>query len=449
MTVTELHQGDPYANEGAPPQDLLAEESVLGACMLSARAIDDVMDSGLRGADFYRPVHETIWEAIRALHSRREPVDPVTLLGELDRRGDLARVGGPAYLHTLQHGTPTAANAAFYARSVREKATLRRLVTAGTKIVQLGYARDGGDVDGIVNAAQVEVARVADARHLAKTANLTDIADRALDQLESGFPAVPSPWGQLNRVIDGLRPGYLYASGARPGTGKTIFALQWAASYARYGRDHEGLQAVYFTFEMTSERLYQRLLASASGVSQERMRRSKLTDDDWRALVKADEYIRSLPIVLEGASGWTPQDLRAKARQLHRSRKVGLVVIDHIGLTRPERPRDSRQAEMSEAADMFLGLAHDLESAVHLLTQLNRGPTQRSDQRPVPSDIRDTDRIEQNSDVLMMLHRDKDKAPKDLDVAVAKNRDGDEQVAHLRFHGDTSRIEDDTIAGRS
>ena len=221
-----------------------------------------------------------------------------------------------------------------------------------------------------------------------------------------------------------------------------MLALQWAISYARQQRDQDGPQSVYLTWEASSERLYQRALASASGVSQKAMRHGRLTDDDWRALVRADEYLRGLPIVLEGASGRSVQQVRSRVKQLHRKRPVGHLVIDHIGLTRPERSKDNRQAELSEATDQLLALAHELDVSVHVLTQLNRGPTQRSDQRPVPSDIRDTDRLEQNADVLMLLHRDKDKTPKILDVSVAKHRDGEEGAIRLQFNGDTAVLSD-------
>lgn len=445
MTVTALHAD----GRDAPPQDVLAERSVLGACLLAPTAVDDITDTGLRGPDFYQPAHETIWSAVQGLRRRGTPVDAVTLAAALSASGDLARIGGPAYLHTLLSTTPTAANVGYYAGIVREKATLRRLVAAGTRIAQLGYATDGGDVDELVNAAQAEVAAVADARLTFHGETLDEVADKAMELLEGGVPAVPSPWGTLNHLIDGLRPAHFYVTGARPASGKTLLALQWAISYARQQRDQDGPQAVYLTWEASSARLYQRALASASGVSQNAMRKQRLTDDDWRAIVRADEYLRGLPIVLEGASGKSVPQARARVKQLHRKRPVGHLVVDHIGLTRPERSKDNRQAELSEATDLLLALAHELDAAVHVLTQLNRGPTQRADQRPVPSDIRDTDRLEQNADVLLLLHRDKDKDPKHLDVSVAKHRDGEEGAVRLQFDGDRARLGDVPNGGRA
>lgn len=424
-----------------PPQDLLAERSVLGACLIATRAVDDVLDSGLRGADFYRPAHEAIWEAIRSLHDSREAVDTMTVINELSVRGDLKRVGGHLGVQELTSVPPSTANAGYYAAIVRDRAALRGLVTAGMRVQQFGYATDGGSVDELVNAAQSEVARVSDARHGGRRITLDEVSDAAFAKMSEGVKSTPTPWRDLNHLIDGLGPSMLYATGARPGVGKTVFALQWAFSFAKQCQD-DGPQSVYFTFEMSAERLYQRALATASGVDGRRIRRGTLEPAEMAAIREADARMRRMPIVIESASGWTPQQVRARVRQLHRERPVGLVTWDHIGLTRAERPRDNRQAELSEAADIALTTAHDVNAAVHILTQLNRGVTQRSDQRPVPSDIRDTDRIEQNADVVMLLHRDKDKKPDELWVAVAKNRDGSEGAVELAFNGSCARLSD-------
>lgn len=436
--VTELH---PEPAGHVPPQDIAAEQATLGCCLLSADAIDDAVDAGLRGRDFYRPDHEAIWEAARSMRSAGTPVDALTVADELTKRGELARVGGFAYLHTLMASAPTGALVGHYARIVRERAILRRLVTAGTRIVQLGSVPGGGSVAEIVNAASAELAAVADTVHIAVDETLADVAARALESIEAAEPAVPTPWGVVNDVVDGIRPARFYAVGGRPGTGKTMFGLQWAVSHARHGRNGGG-QVVYFTFEMTAERLYQRALSAASGVSAIDIRRGRLTDGQWKAIIAADGNLQELPLMLVGSSGWSAQQIRAKARMQARRRPVGLLVVDHIGLTRPERSggRENRQAELSEAADVMLATAHELGAAVLVLTQLNRGPTSRSDPRPIPSDIRDTDRIEQNADVLILLHREKENHPDELWVHIAKNRDGAESQVKLTFGGSSCQI---------
>jgi replicative DNA helicase len=421
-------------DDRTPPHDADAEQAVLGACLLTGQAIDDCLDRGVRGDDFYRPAHETIWRTVVDLHGRREPVDPITVAAALDRAGDLARVGGAAYLHTLQASTPTAATAGWYARIVRDKAILRGLTAAGATIAQLGYSADGGDVTAAVGAAQGAVQAVADSLHGDTPTTFDDIATATFDQIEAGIRCTPTPWRDLNYLIDGWAPGCLYAIGARPGVGKTWLSLAAFTGYAKAGG---GLGAAYFTFEMTAPRLYARMLAAETGVNGKRMRQGSLTDEEWGRLSVADGTLRKLPMTVEGCSGWTAQRVASRARSLHRQSRLGLVVVDHIGLVAADTRRDTRQMELSDAADVFLGLAHDLDAAVLLCTQLNRGVTQRADQRPVPSDIRDTDRIEQNCDVVMLLHRAKDSPDGAgvLEVAVSKNRDGVEGSLKLGFRG--------------
>jgi replicative DNA helicase len=422
-----------------PPHDAAAERAVLGACLLSAAAIDEALDSGLTGRDFYRPAHEAVWDAIVHQHTTREPVDAVAVADRLAKQGLLARVGGPAAVFELVDGTPVAAAAGYYARIVRERAVLRGLTVAGTKIAAIGFA--AADPDESVADASRALAEVVDMRVVGRGMSLEDVADRALAAMETGVSSTPTPWDDLTDLIGGWTPGCFYAVGARPGVGKTVLAIQAAFAFANHHTD--GPQVLYGTGEMTPERLYLRALATASGVDGERIRRGQLTDHELKQVLDADGRVRSLPVLIEGTSGWTASQVRARARQAHRERPVGLLVVDHIGLLRGElgrRDSGGRQAELSLAADILLETAHDLGCAVLVLTQLNRGPAQRADSRPVPTDIRDTDRIEQNADVLMLMHRDKDKAPAELSVAVPKNRDGKEGTVELTFDGPRSRI---------
>lgn len=417
-----------------PPNDTDAEQACLGAVMIDNRVLHDLIDSGLRGDDFYRPAHETVWGHMLAMQSAGVPIDPITLKDHLLEGGDLGAVGGVVYLHTLFAACMTTANATFHAAIVRSLASRRRLVAAGTRVVQLGYSDEGDDVAALVGAAQAEVGAVAERHHGRVSMSFEDIADAALDATEAGIRCTPTPWVGLNHVLDGWVPGCLYALGARPGIGKTFVSLASAVDFAKTNAADD-LVAVYFTFEMTGPRLYQRMLSSESGVSGKRIRQGSLSEEEWQRVSQADGVLRKLPMVVESASGWTPQQVKARVAAVHRKRRVGFVVVDHIGLTAADRRRDNRQAELSEAADVFLNMAHEFDAAVLLNTQLNRGVTQRTEQRPVPSDIRDTDRIEQNSDVVMLLHRDKDSRPADLDLAVAKNRDGGEEVVPLEFDG--------------
>jgi replicative DNA helicase len=425
-----------------PPQDIAAEQSVLGGILLAPGVLDEVI-TVLDGRDFYRPAHETVYAAALALRNRREPIDAVSLVAHLQVTGDLANVGGPAYVHTLISSTPTAANAAYYARIVRERAVLRRLVTAGTRVVQLGYATEGGDVDATVAAAVSEVMAVGESARAGTDRSLWDIADAALEQIDSGITCVPTPWAELNYLIEGWVDSTFVAIGARPKVGKTVIARQISRAYAEAQVARDKRVAAYFTLEMSAERLYQRDLAGMAGVALRDMRRGSLNEAQWRAVTAADHHLRDLPMALVGGSGMTARQIAARCRALHREHPLGMVTVDHIGLVSGEgRSRGgdlNRQAELSDAADVFLALAHELGVTVVVVTQLNRGVTQRADQRPVPSDIRDTDRIEQNADLLLMLHRDKDNHPEELNVAVPHNRDGEEGAFTLTFHGDKAK----------
>lgn len=440
MTATDPLLDLPSAGQS---YDMAAERAVLGACLVRRDAIYEAAETGIQGRDFYVPAHEVIWDAVRSMADSSQPIEPMTVADELTKRGELARVGGFNFLNDVMRSVLTAANVSYYAHIVRDRAILRRLSIAGARIVQMADPSGGGSVPEIVNLAATEVAAVADTVHVARDESLSDVADRAIGALEAGEPFTPTPWTDLNEVIDGTRAGRFYAVGARPSVGKTMVALQWAVSTARHFRN-EGRQVAYFTMEMSAERLYQRALSTASRVSGDRMRRQSLSPDDWQAIVRADQDLRSLPLSLIGSSGWSAQQIRAKARQLSRRSPVGLVVVDHIGLTKADRSsrKENRQSELSDAADVMLATAHELGASVLVLTQLNRALAGRSDQRPVPTDIRDTDRIEQNADVLLLLHRDKDAHPEDLWVAVAKNREGDEQTVKLRFDGKRSTVED-------
>jgi replicative DNA helicase len=431
--------------EQAPQQDLLAEQSVLGACLLSGNAIDECEEIGLRGSHFYRPAHALVWDALSHLRHTRQPTDGVMVANVLRERGELDRAGGPAYLHTLAEAVPSVASARHYAKIIRKHSVFRNLTGAGRRITSLGLAPDGSEVGEILHVAQRELAAVADGAFDTETETLDDIANAAMASLEVPEVFTPTPWWSLNDVFEGVRPGHLYVLGARPGTGKTIFSLQWGIDFSRRHR-RDRLGCAYLTWEMTAPRLYRRALSQASGVTSTKMRRRDLQERDWKALAQADQELRTLPLSLVQASGWSAQMVRAKARQVARKHPIGLLIIDHFGLIRAEAGgrSENRQTELSAAADLLLDLGKELDCGVLLVSQLNRAPMGRADQRPVPSDLRDTDRLEQNADVVIMLHRDRERDPGKLVVSVPKDRDGAEALVNMIFEGDEARILDAT-----
>lgn len=422
------------------PNDELAERSVLGSMLLSGSAIDDV-SSAISAADYYRPKHALVHEAILDMRAAGEPVDMTTVGAYLLRHGLIGQAGGLAYLHTLVADTPTAANAGYYARIVAELAGQRRLIQAGTRAVQLGFSAEGGDLAALVGAAKAELDAVLDVGR-GEVTDINTIADAALSQIQAGRKVTPTPWRDLNAAIDGWAPSTFVAIGARPSVGKTLVAAQALREYVMRQRSMDGLGGVYFTHEMSGERLYIRELAGLSGVDQKSLQRGELSAAEWDLVAKADGTLRQLPLFFEGASGWSPSQVVARARQANRKRRIGMVVVDHIGLTKADKPRPNRQMELSDAADAYLALAHDLDCTVVVVTQLNRGPMQRADSRPVPSDIRDTDRIEQNADLVLLLHRDLEKAPDEMYMAVPKNRDGIQTNVQLKFAGAHAEVRD-------
>jgi len=440
--LDEAFPAEPDVTAGrVQPNDELAEQSALGGMLLSPAAVDDVT-AILRAEDYYRGRHQVIHEAIVDLRAAGEPVDAVSVGAHLLRNGQIARVGGHAYLHTLASSVPTAANAGYYARIVSEHAGRRRLIAFGTRTAQLGYETDGSDLAALVGAARIDLDGVLDVT-AGDVTDINDVADAALEQIRGGRKVTPTPWADLNEVVDGWAPATFVAIGARPKVGKTLVTGQILREFVLRQRSLDGLAGIYFTHEMTGPRLYTRQLAGLARVSQTALRRGNLTPAEWDRISQADATLRSLPLVFEGASGWTPSQIVARVRQANRKRRVGMVAVDHIGLTKADKRRDgNRQMELSDAADTYLAAAHDLDCTFVICTQLNRGPTQRADSRPVPSDIRDTDRIEQNADLLLLLHRDIDKAPDRLFMAAPTNRDGEPALVELEFDGARAEVRD-------
>ena len=372
-----------------PPQDMAAEQSVLGAMMISKDAIADVAEV-LRGADFYRPSHEMIHDAIIDLYGRGEPADMVTVANELQRQGELQRVGGAPYLHTITSSVPIAANASYYAGIVREKAILRRLVDAGTRIVQFGYAGEG-DVDDLVDQAQAEVYQVTDKRNSEDYAPLSDIMDGVLDEIEAignrdaGLYGVPTGFADLDDLTNGLHAGQMIIVAARPAVGKSTIALD----LCRAASIHNNLTSVFFSLEMTKSEITMRLLSAEAKVPLNHIRNGQLSEDDWTKLARKMGEVSSAPVFIDDSPNMTMMEIRAKARRLKQRHDLRLVVIDYMQLMTSGKKVESRQLEVSEFSRQIKLLAKELEVPIIALSQLNRGPEQRSDKRPMLSDLRE------------------------------------------------------------
>ncbi|MDJ0357149.1 replicative DNA helicase [Paenarthrobacter sp. PH39-S1] len=428
-----------------PPQDLVAEQSVLGGMMLSKDAIADVVEV-LRGNDFYRPSHESIYEAILDLYGRGEPADAVTVADELTKRGEISKIGGPAYLHQLIQSVPTAANAGFYAEIVGERAVLRRLVNAGTKIVQLGYANDG-EVEDIVNAAQAEVYAVAERRSAEDYVALKDVMESTVDEIEAsghrgeGMTGVPTGFYELDELTNGLHAGQMIVIAARPAVGKSTFALDWARSAAI----KHNLPTVVFSLEMGRNELAMRLLSAEATISLQDLRKGTIKDDQWSKIATTMVRMNDAPLFIDDSPNMSLMEIRAKCRRLKQQHGLKLVILDYLQLMSSGKKVESRQQEVSEFSRALKLLAKELQVPVIALSQLNRGSEQRTDKKPMISDLRESGSIEQDADMVILLHRediyDKE-SPRagEADVIVAKHRNGPTKTIVVGFQGHYSRF---------
>ena len=372
-----------------PPQDVAAEQSALGAMLLSKDAIAECSEL-VKSVDFYRPAHERIFEACVDLYSRGEPVDAITVADELTKRGDLARVGGTAYLHQLIASVPTAANAAFYAEIVAERAVLRRLVEAGTRIVQIGYT--GGDVEDIVNQAQAEVYAVADKRGGEDYAPLGDLLEPTMDEIEHAagqtgeMVGVPTGFTELDELTNGLHPGQMIIIAARPAVGKSTIALD----IARAAAIKHNMPSVVFSLEMSRTEITMRLLSAESEIPLQNMRKGNLRDRDWTRLAETQGRISGAPLFIDDSPNMSLMEIRAKCRRLKQRHNLKLVIVDYLQLMSSGKRVESRQQEVAEFSRALKLLAKELEVPLIALSQLNRGPEQRTDKKPQMSDLRES-----------------------------------------------------------
>ena len=555
-----------------PPQDLAAEQSVLGGMLLSKDAIADVLEK-LRPGDFYRPAHQNVYDAILDLYGRGEPADAVTVGAELDRRGLLRRIGGLPYLHTLISTVPTAANAGYYASIVAEKALLRRLVEAGTRVVQYGYAgAEGADVDEIVDRAQAEIYDVTERRTAEDFIPLEQLLQPTMDEIDAiasngGISkGVPTGFTELDELTNGLHPGQMIVVAARPGMGKALsldtplptpdgwttmgevavgdYLLgadglptrvvaatevmlgrpcyevefpdgtvivadaehQWpttrgilttqelragadvvtavaarqlvgagAASPDAFGvadvrrivsvpvrcvevdnTDHlylasramipthnstlgldflrscsikHRMPSIVFSLEMSKSEIVMRLLSAEAKIKLADMRSGRMTDDDWTRLARRMSEISEAPLYIDDSPNLTMMEIRAKARRLHQKAGLRLIVLDYLQLMTSGKKVESRQQEVSEFSRQIKLLAKELEVPVVAMSQLNRGPEQRTDKKPMLADLRESGSIEQDADMVILLHRpdafeSDDPRGGEADLIIAKHRAG-------------------------
>jgi replicative DNA helicase len=445
MSVVELPSAAPDF-ERTPPQDTAAEQCVLGGMMLSKDAIADVVEV-LRGPDFYKPAHQAVYDAIIDLYGRGEPADAVTVAAELSKRGDIARIGGAPYLHTLISSVPTAANAGYYAKIVQERAILRRLVEAGTRIVQLAYST--GDADDVVDQAQAEVYAVTERRASEDYLRLSEIMEGALDEIDAinsrggQLTGVPTGFADLDQLTNGLHPGQLVIVAGRPSLGKSALAVDFLRSAAI----KHGLPSCIFSLEMGRNEITMRLLSAESRVPLHSMRSGTMTDQDWTRLARRMGEVSSAPLFIDDSPNMSLMEIRAKCRRLKQRHDLRLVIVDYLQLMSSPRRVENRQQEVSEFSRSLKLLAKELDVPVVALSQLNRGPEQRADKKPQLSDLRESGSLEQDADVVILLHREdayERESPRagEADLIVAKHRNGPTATVTVAFQGHYSRFVD-------
>ncbi|MFC5369353.1 replicative DNA helicase [Arcanobacterium bovis] len=428
-----------------PPQNIAAEESVLGGMLLSKDAIADVLEI-LKVQDFYKPQHARIYEVILDLFARGEPADAITVGNELQRSGDLDRIGGFAFLHTLVLSVPTAANAAYYANIVKDQAKLRALVEAGTRIVQLGYNTDGGDVQGLLDMAQAEMFAITESHVKNDYADLHEIVPSVLEEIEKNaardgkLAGLETGFTDLDNVLSGLRPGQMIIVAARPGMGKSTLAMD----FCRNAAIKNGRPVAFFSLEMNRTELVMRALAAESDIFLNNLIKGDLKQDQWQRILETCERLDKAPLIVDDSPNLTMTEIRAKARRLRQQHQIELIVIDYLQLlTSGGRTPESRQQEVSEFSRSIKLLAKELDIPIIAVAQLNRNPEQRADKKPQVADLRESGSLEQDADVILLIHRKDDDGSPDMppsEIIIGKHRAGPTGSVELMFQGNRARF---------
>jgi replicative DNA helicase len=430
-----------------PPNDQAAEMSTLGGMLLSTDAATTVLGM-LTGDDFYYPKHEIIFSAINTVYGRSEPIDVIMITEQLTREGNLAKVGGASYLHTLESSVPTAANASYYAGIVADKSVLRKLVQSGTRITQLGYAAEGEPTE-LVNEAQMDIFAIGRASGANEGLVLSDAVKFALDELENREKAaedgidVPTGFRELDEVTNGLRPGQLILIAARPGLGKSTLALDIARASAL----RANVPTVFFSLEMSAGEISQRLLSAETSVPLTVIRKGRtLSADTWKRLNSVQARVGETPMYIDDSPNLTLSEIRAKCRRLKAQRGIKLVIIDYLQLLTSGKKFENRQQEVSEFSRALKLLAKELEVPIVALSQLNRGPEQTQDKRPLLSHLRESGSLEQDADIVLLLHRERQleqgQNTSDAEILIAKHRNGEMRDIKVLFEGHYSRFSD-------
>jgi len=429
------------------PNDLLSEQSTIGGMLLSQEAIAEVFEY-VKADDFYAPKHETIFNAILSLYSKGEPTDVITVTDELTKNGELVRAGGADYLHQLTSIVPTAANAPFYAQIVAEKATLRRLVEVGTRIAQMGYSNEG-EVEDLVNRAQEDVYGVTRAGVGEDYVPLYDSIEAAVEEMERAqsrggdMVGVPTGFRELDEMTHGLHGGQFVILAARPAVGKSTLALDLARNAALKHKK----PVIFFSLEMGRAEIAMRLLSAESRIYLQSMRKGDLNETDWQRIAGVRGEINEAPLYIDDSPNLTLVEIRAKCRRMAQRVGLEMIVIDYIQLMTSGKKVESRQQEVSEFSRALKLLAKELQVPVVAISQLNRNSEKSDNKVPEISQLRESGSLEQDADVVILLHREamfdrEHPRAGEADLILAKQRNGPTGTIVVNFLGQFSKFED-------
>jgi replicative DNA helicase len=429
-----------------PPQNIEAEQSVIGAMLIDGEAVSKVLEF-LDADAFYRESHKRIFQAVIDLYQKNEPADLVTVTNILKAQNVLDDIGGPAYLAGLVDRVPTSANVVYYAKIVYEKAVLRHLISAATQIVDKSYA-ESGEVDTFLDEAERIIFEVAQKKVTQAFYSIKDIVKDSFKTIEKLYErkelitGVPTGYTELDRMTAGLQPSDLVILAGRPSMGKTALAMNMAAHAAI----QMNIPCAIFSLEMSKEQLVQRLLCSEARVSGSKLRGGFLAESDWPKLTRAAGLLSEAPIFIDDTPAITVLEIRAKTRRLQKEKGIKFIVVDYLQLMRGIGRIESREREIAEISSSLKALAKELKIPVLAISQLNRAVENRQDKRPQMADLRESGSIEQDADVIMFVYRDevynRESPEKGMaEVIIGKQRNGPIGFTKLAFLHEFTKFE--------
>lgn len=448
-TTFEQSLASELATNTSLPHSVEAEQSVLGGLMLDNKRLDSILEV-VQEADFFRDDHRIIYRMMQSLQENSQPLDVITLSEELHKHNELDRVGGLAYLVEIANNTPSAANIVAYAKIVRERSTLRQLISAASEISKSSFNPAGLDSDDLLQMAEKRVAEIAEDRPkeggLVEVNSLLKEAVTRIDELfrsGSDITGVPSGITDLDQRTSGWQPGELIILAARPSMGKTALALNFVES----AMFQQPKPVLVFSMEMPSAAMIMRMMSSVGRIDQGKMRNGKLTEEDWPKLSAAVAKMKDKLLFIDDTAALTPQEMRARVRRTAREHgNPGMIMVDYLQLMTVAGVGEGRTQEISEISRSLKGMAKEFECPVIALSQLNRGVEQRPNKRPMNSDLRESGAIEQDADVILFIYRDEyyneDSPDKGMaELIIGKQRNGEIGTCRAAFVGKYTRFD--------